>query len=103
MIEMARQTAKRCKERREEQAGGPVERFDTAGRSRLRVLSGYGRFARRPSGRSTGKTFTGCFVGQSPINRSHCCEALKTRPLPAASRLISEQIGSYHFNQINGF
>ena len=79
MIEMAQQTAKRCTEKREKRAGCPVERFDTADQSRLRVPSEYQRFA--------------------PQQRR---KPLKTERFPAGSLLVSKQIASYHFNQMNG-
>lgn len=80
VIEMAPRTAMRCKEKHDERAEGPVERFDTAYRSRSRVPSGYGRLAR--------------------LQR---CKLLKTGRFPASSRLASEHVGSDHFNQINEF
>ncbi|WP_208999723.1 hypothetical protein [Stappia sediminis] len=76
---MALKTAKRCKEKSAGRVGHPVERFDEAGRSRLRVLSGYGGFARQRR-----------------------CKPLKTRRFPAGLRLVSEQIRVYHFNLVYG-
>ena len=78
MMEMARDMAKRCKEKLAERAGGPVKSFDVADQSQMRVASRYGPLA--------------CLVR---------CKALKTEWFPASLRLPYKPMASYHFNQIN--
>ncbi len=80
LIEMAAETAKRCKEKREERGLSPGRAVRRRRSQPFRRPEGYGQFAR--------------------LQRR---KPLKGYSLPADLLLVCEPIGSYHFNQIYEF
>jgi hypothetical protein len=114
MIEMAPETAKRCKEKREERGSSP-------GRA---VRRGRSQPFRRPQDVVHLPGYSACpvptFVGTkgtcavinlperplrilSDARRSGVAKDLKTEWFPAPSLLVSEQMASHHFDQIYEF